>query len=235
MDVASTHCGLTPDLGQPLAEFLLISRNVCSAVYASDESGLKWFICPSLNLWWTPTGSPVVYLWSAASPQTLRRTEITICRTRVKDKYFHLKPFLLKVVVGSLPWSLIILLFGLLFHFYTLILIELNSTIRDILIECRDTTSDSFYPHVSFCALRSWVSESTLSMHYEAIASVFSQLDFTHYPFCVTFSVLLQRSTPTPAAVASPNEIRRPENNAEWLNWNWTRLRPNSQPAQAYF
>lgn len=45
---------------------------------------------------------------------------------------------------------------------------------------------------------------------------------------------LLQRTNPTLAAVAA-HKISRPENNAEWLNWNWTRLRANSQPAQAYF
>lgn len=46
---------------------------------------------------------------------------------------------------------------------------------------------------------------------------------------------LLQRSTPARAAAAAHNKISRSGNNTEWLNWNWTRLRAESQPAQAYF
>lgn len=73
-------------------------------------------------------------------------------------------------------------------HCSALILMNLNSIIRDIVIEYRGTTYDNFYPDVSFCTLRSWASESTGSMCCESTASVFSKLDFTHYPSCVTFT-----------------------------------------------
>lgn len=110
-------------------------------------------------------------------------------------------------------------------HCSALILMDLNSIIWDIVIEYRGTTYDNFYPDVSFYTLRSWASESTGLMCCESTASVFSKLDFTHYPSCMTFTCHACCSAPTLtlAAAAAYNKISHPKkNNAEWLNWNWT-------------
>lgn len=164
---------LTPDLGQPLVEFLLISRNVCSAVCKKEESGLKWFICPNTQM---HGNNHLVYSCKEGEIFSQKLSwYLSWDRCGV--------PFAL--IFNWNPILALCSIYSTFIHWSALILIDLSSIIRDIIIEYRGTASDSLYPDVSCCTLRSWASEST---GCESPALVFSKLDFTHYPSCVTFT-----------------------------------------------
>lgn len=61
---------------------------------------------------------------------------------------------------------------------------------EDILIG-NSTSSDNFYPDMSFCALSSRFSDPTVLMCCKSTAAVFFKLDITRYPFYMTFTLAL--------------------------------------------
>lgn len=65
------------------------------------------------------------------------------------------------------------------FKHLTLVLIDVISIIRHLLIEYGGTSSDSFNHDMSFCASRSWASVSTVPVCCESTAAMFFKPDFT--------------------------------------------------------